>query len=155
MSEPNVPNPEIPEDESQKPRPIDKVKSDNEKTFEKAKFEQEKTFEKVKSDNEKVPEKLKPEAEKLSKGEIEKVKPDKEKFEFKESKIEVEKPSVPEKGVPEAPPIDRETLLRHAAALESMGRELRHFIEQSERPDLSRGALRDEPDQEDGSEGGA
>jgi hypothetical protein len=36
-----------------------------------------------------------------------------------------------------------------------MGRELRHFIEQSERPDLSRGALRQEPDQQDTSESGA
>ncbi len=143
---------------------IEKIKADNEKNFEKAKFEQEKMFEKVKSDQEKLPEKLKPEAEKLPKGEIEKVKPDKEKAELKEHKLEVkeqkldfEKLSVPEKGIkegeqlPSGPgplPIDRETLVRHAEALESMGRELRHFIEQSERPDLTRGALRNEPDQE-------
>lgn len=134
---------------------IEKIKSDHEK----AKFEQEK---------------FKPEAEKLPKGEIEKVKPDKEKAELKEHKIEklevkeqkldFEKPTVPEKGIKEAEqvpsgpgplPIDRETLIRHAEALESMGRELRHFIEQSERPDLSRGALRNEPDQEGTSEGDA
>ncbi|MGH3785710.1 MAG: hypothetical protein ACRDRG_04000 [Pseudonocardiaceae bacterium] len=182
-------NPEEPgsrPDDSQRPRPPDKVKSDNEKNFEKAKFEQEKTFEKVKADNEKLPEKLKPEGEKVSKElekvksdkEFEKVKPDKEKFEtkevkqekleikeqksekleVKEQKFEIEK-VVPEKGIPEdkaaqegpSLPIDRETLMRHADALESMGRELRHFIEESERPDLSRGALRNEPDQEDGS----
>lgn len=156
---------------------FEKVKADNEKLPEKLKPEGEKLskeIEKVKPDNEKLPEKLKPEDEKFSK-EFEKVKPDKEKFEtkegkqekpeikeqkfekleVKEQKLEIEK-SVPEKGVPEGPslPIDREALLRHADALESMGRELRHFIEESERPDLSRGALRNEPDQEDGSEDG-
>lgn len=177
MSEPERPRPD-PDAPQREPKPIEKVKADNEKPFEKAKFEQEKQFEKVKSDHEKLPEKLKPEVEKLPKGEIEKIKPDKEKFETKEHKIEkqeikehkqekfeikenkldIEKPPVPEKGIPEdqppSQPIDRETLIRHAETLESMGRELKHFIEQSERPDLSRGALRNEPDQEGGSEGG-
>ena len=33
-----------------------------------------------------------------------------------------------------------------------MGRELRHFIEQADRPDLRHGALQDEPDRQDGPE---
>lgn len=49
-----------------------------------------------------------------------------------------------------APQIDRETLLRHAESLEETARVLRHFIEQSERPDLRRGALRNEPEEEGG-----
>jgi hypothetical protein len=43
----------------------------------------------------------------------------------------------------------RESLLAHAEALEQTARALRHFIEQSERPDLRRGALRREADEED------
>ena len=42
----------------------------------------------------------------------------------------------------------RESLLAHAKALEQTARVLRHFIEQSERPNLRRGALKDEPDQD-------
>jgi hypothetical protein len=101
----------------------------------------------------------KPEKEKL---EIKEHKPEKLEFE-KAAKIEVEKSPVPEKGMkegevpgpPEGPvsPLDRDTLIRHAEALENMGRQLRHFIEQSDRPDLSRGALHDEPDQQEESEG--
>jgi hypothetical protein len=41
----------------------------------------------------------------------------------------------------------RDALLAHAEALEQTARALRHFIEQAERPDLRRGALRNEPDQ--------
>jgi hypothetical protein len=163
-------------------KPIEKVKSDNEKL----KFEGEKAakeIEKVKADNEKpVKEKL----EKREKAEIKEVKlelkenkfevkehkGDKEKVEVKENKLEVkefklekleredftlepgkppvkeaEGPSVPEE-LRVSPAIDRDVLLRHAEALEAMGRELRHFIERGDRPDLSRGALRDEPDQD-------
>ena len=36
-----------------------------------------------------------------------------------------------------------------------MGRDLRHFIEQSERPDLTQGALHNEPDQRDDTSGDA
>jgi hypothetical protein len=196
-----TPKPGQQAEEPREPKPIEKVKADNEKPPEKAKIEQEKLkpegeklgkgeIEKIKSDHEKgkfEQEKIKPEAEKFPKVEMEKVKPDKEKVEFKEHKLEkvevkehklekpeikehklekvevkeqkldFEKPAIPEKGVKEAEqapsgagplPIDRETLIRHAEALESMGRELRHFIEQSERPDLNRGALRNEPDQQ-------
>jgi hypothetical protein len=44
-------------------------------------------------------------------------------------------------------PISREDLAQHADALEQAAQQLRHFIEEGERPDLSRGALKDEPDQ--------
>ena len=47
------------------------------------------------------------------------------------------------------PRVEDYSLLRHAEALEKMGRDLRHFIEQSERPDLTHGALDNEPDQQD------
>jgi hypothetical protein len=60
---------------------------------------------------------------------------------------EAEGPRIPDE-FRVSPALDRDMLLRHAEALESMGRELRHFIERSDRPDLSRGALRDEPDQD-------
>ena len=66
-------------------------------------------------------------------------------------------PDIPGKTVAEGPPgfdpatagIDADTLLAHAASLEETVRQLRHFIEQSQRPDLTEGALRDEPDQQD------
>jgi hypothetical protein len=139
---------------------IEKVKSDWEK-FPKEKFEHKEGKIEIKEG--------KPEKEKH---EIKEHKPEKEKFEAKEHKIEKlefeknkvegEKVPVPEKGVKEAEgpqvlgaeglPLDRDTLLRHAQALENMGRELRHFIEQGDRPDLSRGALHDEPDQSEQGE---
>jgi hypothetical protein len=133
---------------------IEKVKSDDEKLPEKFKFEHEKfvkEIEKVKSDDEKLPEKFKIEGEKPPLTEHKAVKP--EIKEHKIEKLEFEKRAEilqsPPPGAAPAGALDRETLLRHADALESMGRELRHFIEQSERPDLSRGALHDEPDQQD------
>jgi hypothetical protein len=43
----------------------------------------------------------------------------------------------------------RQTLEAHAAALEQSAQEIRHFIEQSDRPDLGEGALKHEPDQTD------
>jgi hypothetical protein len=60
---------------------------------------------------------------------------------------EAEGPDLGDLGV--SPVVDRAMLLRHAEALEAMGRGLRHFIEAGDRPDLSRGALHDEPDQQD------
>ena len=76
-----------------------------------------------------------------------------EKFEIKElkfEKLEFEGP-LPSAPVPGPGPVqvDRETLLRYAAALEKAGQDLRHFIEQSERPDLTHGALHNEPDDQD------
>jgi hypothetical protein len=158
---------------------IEKVKSDNEKLAEKIKPEKEVKLEKLefkehKHEKLEKPEKEKPEKEKPEKEKIEK--PEKEqkfeklelkehKFEIKEHKPELEKPPASEvfkqdetSQPPQsagAPPIDRDALMRHAEALESMGRELRHFIERSERPDLSHGALHNEPDQQDESDGGA
>jgi hypothetical protein len=71
-----------------------------------------------------------------------------EKLEIKEQKPELEKAQVEGFASPESSlPIDRESLRQHADALEETARQLRHFIEQSERPDLSRGALKDEPEQ--------
>jgi hypothetical protein len=174
------PRPEGPQQERPAPPPVDKVKSDaeklpeklkpeGEKLPEKIKFEQEKPVEKIKSDHEKpvekvksdgekLPEKLKPEGEKLpekikfeQEKPVEKIKSDHEK--------PVEKAAAPEGGVADAGllaagqpdrPLDVEALGRYAEALEGMARELRHFIEQHERPDLSRGALADEPDQREG-----
>jgi len=76
------------------------------------------------------------------------------KVEIKEAAIE--KTHLPEKLLPdktfEGPtvdptqPIDPGGLLAHADALEQAARNLRHFIEQSQRPDLSEGALRNEPE---------
>jgi hypothetical protein len=132
-----------------------------------------KEIEKVKADNEKP---IKEKFEKIEKHEFKEHKFEikENKFEIKEIKIEkieqrevlkqIEQKFVKEgkenegPGLPDdlvtSPVLDREMLLRHADALESMGRELRHFIEQSDRPDLSRGALRDEPDQENQSSDG-
>jgi len=143
---------------------IEKVKSDHEKLPEKLKVEGEKfqkEIEKVKSDHEKLPEKLKVEGEKLpfEKLPVKEHKPEKLEFE-KAAKIEAEKTTQEAEGVPlqpdqlVRPPIDRDTLLRHAEALERLGSDLRHFIEQEDRPDLSRGALHDEPDRQGDTENG-
>jgi predicted RNase H-like nuclease (RuvC/YqgF family) len=84
--------------------------------------------------------------------------------ELKESKLEakeLEKP-IQEKGLKEqveggplggfevnpVAGLGREALEQHAAALEGAAAQLRHFIEQSDRPDTGEGALRNEPDQE-------
>jgi hypothetical protein len=83
------------------------------------------------------------------KNEIEKLKREKELVK-EGGKSEFEKPPASEGPViPEEStlPIDREGLAQHADALEDAARRLRHFIDQSERPDLSRGALRNEPDE--------
>jgi DNA repair exonuclease SbcCD ATPase subunit len=43
--------------------------------------------------------------------------------------------------------VSREALEAHAGALEQAAQQVRHFIEQSDRPDLGEAALRNEPDQ--------
>jgi DNA repair exonuclease SbcCD ATPase subunit len=43
--------------------------------------------------------------------------------------------------------LSREALEAHAGALEQAAQQVRHFIEQADRPDLGEGALRNEPDQ--------
>ena len=68
--------------------------------------------------------------------------------ELKERKPEFDKPAGTE-GLPQGKlPVERDVLLQHADALERAARELRHFIGEGERPDLRRGALEDEPDDE-------
>ncbi len=49
--------------------------------------------------------------------------------------------------------LDPATLLAHADALVAAGQQLRHFIEQSQRPDLSGGALKNEADLQGNPEG--
>jgi predicted RNase H-like nuclease (RuvC/YqgF family) len=157
---------------------IEKVKADNEKLPEKIKPENEKQIEKIKADNEKLPEKVKPENEKQIekikpdneklrekfhpekhfKGELKELKhetkenPKIEKVEIKELKIEKheikELEIPPDFPNPDPGPLSPEQLAQHADALESAAKQLRHFIAESERPDLSQGALRDEPDAE-------
>jgi hypothetical protein len=72
-----------------------------------------------------------------------------ERKDIKSEKPEFEKPTreVGEIPDPTTLPIDRDSLMQHADALEQAARQLRHFIETSERPDLSQGALKKEPDQ--------
>ena len=69
---------------------------------------------------------------------------------FEKLEFEGQLPSVPV-PVPDPGPVqvDRQTLLGYAAALEKAGQDLRHFIEQSERPDLTHGALQNESDDQD------
>jgi hypothetical protein len=90
---------------------------------------------------------------KSEKPENEKLKPELEKPEPEKAKPEREKPPGTEGGRipdPTTLPVDREGLLQHAEALEQAARRLRHFIEQGERPDLSQGALQNEPEGEEG-----
>ena len=167
------PEPEGGDEEAQKQ--IEKVKADNEKIPEKIKADNEKIPEKIKPELEKSMKREKEKNEKIEKNEIKENKGEKEyknekieikelkrekenKLEFKEfnkeGKNEFEKPPRAE-GVtipdPTTLPIERESLLQHAETLEQAAQQLRHFIEQSERPDLSRGALQNESDQEDGT----
>jgi hypothetical protein len=120
---------------------LDKLKPEKEQKFEG------KELEKVKRDNEKLPEKIKPEKEQKFEGkESEKIKDDKEQFE----KSLPEKQSEAESSIQGfAGGLDPAALLAHADSLEQSGRQLRHFIERSMRPDLSTGALRNEEDQQD------
>jgi hypothetical protein len=98
-------------------------------------------------------------SEKTEKHEKDEVKESKESKDFKGERKE-QKDAKPESAessglFPMELPLDRSALLQHAEALEETARRLRHFIEEAERPDLRRGALRDEPDQgEDPSGGG-
>jgi len=149
---------------------IEKVKADNEKLpvkekhekIEKREFKENKLefkenkneIKEIKGDKEKDKEKEKEFKE--NKLEIKEIKIEKieqrEDVKLIERKVvkEVKEGEVP--GFEElrvSPQIDRDMLLRHAEALEAMGRELRHFIEAGDRPDLSRGALHEEPDQQD------
>ncbi len=137
---------------------VDKFKDDNEKPLEKLKPEKEtkleaKEIEKVKRDDEKLLEKVKPEKEaKLEAKEIE--------GPFGGVKAKEQKEGGPEGltgGASEAalPVLDTDELLRHAKSLEESGRQLRHFIERSLRPDLSEGALANEDDLQDTPEGGS
>jgi hypothetical protein len=154
-------------------KPIEKFKRDDEKPIEKLKPEKEhklevKEIEKFKADKE-HPEKFKadkehPEKIKADKEHPEKIKREKEKQDGKEFKAEA-KIEIPEKQMPEkldkevaevvdpaAPVVDPAVafdpamLLAHADSLMESGRRLRHFIERSQRPDLSEGALRNEED---------
>lgn len=45
--------------------------------------------------------------------------------------------------------LDLDTLMQHADSLEQSGRALRHFIQRSQRPDLSTGALANEEDRQE------
>jgi hypothetical protein len=165
VSEPSDPG-AGPEPGGEKPQPkqsdkqIEKIKADNEKF---------KEIEKIKADNEKLKhEKLEKELkvekfekhEKYEKHELKEHKHEKlekelkveklEKPEIKERKPEFEKQQI-ENPVDPTQGIDPAVLSQQADALEEAARQLRHFIEQGERPDLSRGALKDEPDQGGGA----
>ena len=158
-------------DEPGSDEPTTPRKQPAEKQIEKVKADNEKQIEKIKADNEKLPfekQKLEKPEFKESKNELkehkgEKEKPEKEKFEKHEKHEKLEKHDKPEieknpkegksefekSGAAEGPehPFDPVILRKHAEALEESARQLRHFIDQGERPDLGGGALRDEPDQ--------
>jgi hypothetical protein len=86
------------------------------------------------------------------KDEIKELKPENKELIKEGGKSEFEKPPPGEGPIdPGDLVISPEQLAQHADALEATARQLRHFIEQSERPDLSRGALKNEPDESDGS----
>ena len=138
---------------------------------EKEKLEKEHKEKEVKEKHEKEhKEKEKLEKEHKEKEKVEK--PEKEKHDGKEFKAELEKQFVLEKhpaekqinelggkelvegdpftqvGGDPAIALDPATLLAHADNMVQAGQQLRHFIEQSLRPDLSGGALANEPDQQ-------
>ncbi|HEU0316143.1 MAG TPA: hypothetical protein VFR49_02370, partial [Solirubrobacteraceae bacterium] len=89
------------------------------------------------------------------------------KVEFEKLPKEAEKPIVEKGGkeVAEGDPathggdpaagLDTATLLAHADALVASGQQLRHFIEQSQRPDLTGGALTNEADLQGNADGSA
>ncbi len=141
---------------------VDKFKDDNEKLLEKLKPEKEakleaKEIEKVKRDDEKPLEKFKRDDEKGKveakeiEGPLGGVAGTEEKFQQEGSWHGVTG------GVSEGTPpvLDTSELLRHAKSLEESGRQLRHFIERSLRPDLSEGALANEDDRQDTPEAGS
>ena len=110
----------------------EKEKREKEKSEKEAKLEK---FEKV----EKLEKNEKFENEKLKDG----AKNELEKRPFEKTQKENIEKHVGEGGQP----FDPDILRRQAEALEESARQLRHFIDEGERPDLGGGALRDEPDQ--------
>ena len=144
--------------EKEAPEKIKREKEAKLEKREKEKPEKEKGEKESKIEVKEKIEKLEKVEIKEAKLEIEKIKPEFEKLDKVE---DPEKPilEVPGKeiaeggGLPGAetvnPAFDAETLMAHADSLEQSGRALRHFIERSLRPDLSTGALRNEPDQPD------
>jgi hypothetical protein len=163
--QPEEPQPEAAEERLQKP--IEKIKADNEKHL-KSEMEKlvvkelkheakEHKIEKIEIKEHKL-EKFEIKEHKLEKFEhkelkieAKELKPEKEKLEIKEHKPELEKAQVIEGPLPPGPESveSREALLRHAETLEESARQIRHFIDQGERPDLSRGALGDDAQQKD------
>jgi hypothetical protein len=92
---------------------------------------------------------IKVEFEKQPKGEIKEI--EKQTPEKLPGKELVEGPQGPGGGDPgPLGGLSREALEAHAAALEQAAQEVRHFIEQSDRPDTGGGALANEPDQPSG-----
>jgi hypothetical protein len=142
--------------------PFEKAQKEQDKLpFEKAQKEQDKLpFEKAQKEQDKLPfEKTQKEQDKLP---FEKAQKEQDKQFEKLDKIEVAekrvledpgKLAVENTGLGVNPVLDPSTLLRHAQDLEQTGRNLRHFIERSMRPDLGEGALRNEEDlQDDGGD---
>ena len=131
--------------------PLEKFKREKEgkleaKEIEKVKRDDEKPLEKFKRDDEKG----KVEAKEIE-GPLGGVAGTEEKFQQEGSWHGVTG------GVSEGTPpvLDTSELLRHAKSLEESGRQLRHFIERSLRPDLSEGALANEDDRQDTPEAGS
>jgi hypothetical protein len=90
---------------------------------------------------------IKVEFEKNHKVELEKIhKPELEKPIVEKLDKEIAEGDPATQGGDPAVGLDRATLLAHADALVASGQQLRHFIEQSQRPDLSGGALKNEAD---------
>lgn len=97
---------------------------------------------------------------KIEKLEVKELK--REKIEQKELKLEVKEhakselevpvdPQIPDPGpFAGGPPLPTEQLAAHADALEQAAKQLRHFIAESERPDLRQGGLENEDDQQGG-----
>lgn len=168
------PDPERDDDARKAPKQIEKVKADNEKVPEKLiKAENEKfikqEIKELKVEKREFKEqKLEVKELKGDKNELKEAKQEHKEFKNEHKELKVEKDEIkefdkpagekpgPAEGRGEIPdpttlPVDREALLQHADALEHAAQQLRHFIDKSERPDLSRGALQDEPDEKDDS----
>jgi hypothetical protein len=156
--DPDAPKPDAGEEREPLQKPIEKIKADNEKAL-KSEFEKlvikEHKLEKFEHKEHKL-EKFEIKEHKLEKFEhkefkieSKELKPEKEKIEIKEHKPELEKPPAGEGFLPPevSSPVERDQLLRHAESLEESARQIRHFIEKEERPDLSRGGLQNEGDE--------
>jgi hypothetical protein len=145
---------EIKAEVKEKPEGKLEIKEKPEK-FEKNEFKEQKPEGKVEVKEKPEKFEIKEKPEKFEKNEFKEHKLEgkieiKEHFkELKFEKLELEGP-LPSVPVPDPGPVqvDRQTLLGYAAALEKAGQDLRHFIEQSERPDLTHGALQNESDDE-------